>query len=126
MSTGYVNIKGIDKVELLYALWYNMRRVSCENINSMMKLQQIQPIIQPTFDFTLANNVICGYIDEFMGVAIKSDLSKDSVNPNEYDSYAHKKGLFKEVVDGITYRKLTDDNESDADACRCIKSLAMN
>jgi hypothetical protein len=117
MSTSYVDIRGINKVELLYALWYNTGRVASDRQTT---------ILQPTFDFALANNVVYGYIDEFMGVAIKSDLSKNLANTNEYDKCAGKKGLFKEIVNSITYRKLPDECNCVSDACANINLITMN
>ena len=61
-----VNIKGIDKVELLKALWDNSKPAIFFILNN------IKP---PQFDYNLAKEAVLNSIDYFQGRLIKCDLS---------------------------------------------------
>lgn len=74
--TETVKIAGIPKVELLRALWNNMKPAA------FFTMSGLPP---PVFDTEHAEQVVTDYIDYFCGRCIKTDLSKDEVNPWSYD-----------------------------------------
>jgi len=86
-----VNIEGIDKVELLKALWENSKPslyFEVSNINS------------PNFDYDKAKEAVLEKINYFMGRCIKCDLSKNEVYPYLYDR-DYGKGKFQEIVNSL-------------------------
>jgi hypothetical protein len=72
-----VDISGVDKLQLLKALWSSQKTASFfTNIPSMA----------PAFDESAASAAIArGHIDYFSGRAIKADLSGDVAQPYLYD-----------------------------------------
>jgi hypothetical protein len=83
-----INIEGIDKLELLHALWN--RQIAPNN-----------GFYKPPFSKDAAIIVIKnGEIDYFCGKAIKMDLSSDVVEPRLYDRDAGK-GAFMEVLNKL-------------------------
>lgn len=83
-----INISGIDKVKLLKALWMNQ---SVASFFGNFKA------LAPAFDEELAKEAVKDYIDYFNGRCIKTDLSKDLINPWAYDRDAGA-GTFQRVV----------------------------
>ena len=84
-----IDITGIDKVELLHNLWQNMKPAAF-----------FGGMDGPAFDRELAKEAVKKYIDYFCGRCIKSDLSKDSVDPWLYDRDAGA-GSFERIVQKI-------------------------
>lgn len=75
-----IDISGIDKIELLRALW--TRQI----VAAFFRFSEIPP---PDFDESIAEKTIHdGYIDYFCGRAIKADLSGDILDPRGYDRNA--------------------------------------
>ncbi len=76
-----VDIRGLDKVDVLHALWNKSR--SCET--------SIRMSVWPgpkAFDRLAASVVVgVGEIDSFCAVLIKCDLRGDSFDPTHFDSY---------------------------------------
>lgn len=86
-----VNIKGIDKVELLKALWENSKPVVIFMLSDIDLLK---------FDYDKAKESVMEYIDYFMVGCIKCNLSKDEVHPNSCDKdYEEQK--FQEIVNSL-------------------------
>lgn len=81
-----VNIKGLNKVDLLRELYYDA-------FESPWACVQ-----KDGFNDDMAREAVKGYIDYFQGRAIKCDLSKDTVDPRLYDRDAGA-GQFQKVVD---------------------------
>lgn len=80
------DISGLDKVELLEALWKNQKEAAFFNgFNTA-----------PAFDREQAKKAVKKSIDYFCGRSIKLDLSKDKVNFQWYDRDSKKAGA--EVV----------------------------
>ncbi len=87
-----IDISGIDKGILLYFLWKGQVKASFFGSNS---------VSPPDFNEEQANRVAKnGRIDYYCGRAIKTDLSKDSVDPWLYDRDAGK-GEFERIVKEI-------------------------
>ena len=86
-----ISIEGIDKIDLLYSLWYNQKPAI------FFSLYDIEASV---FDKKLARNAICNYIDYFCGRCIKCDLSGDEVDPYLYDRDAGT-GKFLEICNKL-------------------------
>lgn len=84
-----INISGIDKVDLLQAL--HARQVPAGFFGGFSG---------PSFDKEKAKEAVKQYIDYFCGRAIKTDVSKDTVDPWLYDRDAGQ-GAFQSVVDSL-------------------------
>lgn len=80
-----------DRVSLLRGLWEAQRTAS---------FFAIVPRTTPTFDENKAKTAVKGYIDYFCGRAIKTDLSKDTIDPYLYDRDAGT-GTFQRVVNNL-------------------------
>ena len=89
--TDTIDISGLDRVELLLRLWTNMKPAAFFAMSGRPS---------PSFDESAAKKVVGDYIDYFQGRAIKTDLSKDEVNPRLYDRDAGS-GTFKRVVESM-------------------------
>lgn len=72
-----VNIAGLDKVELLYALW--------NSSSPAAYFGQFMGREPPEFDWDKARAAVNNYIDYFCGRCIKLDLRRDSVDPCLFD-----------------------------------------
>ncbi len=83
-----VDISGIDKVQLLRALWE--KSLPASFFNSGL-------VPPPQFDETKARELDSWKIDYFCGRCIKSNLSENSVDPRLYDRDIYS-GAFAEVV----------------------------
>ena len=83
-----VNISGIDKVQLLKALWLNAKPASFFGGSGTTP---------PIFNEARASSAVKDYIDYFDGRCIKTDLSKDAANPRLYDR-DWGNGAFEKVV----------------------------
>jgi hypothetical protein len=83
-----VDISGLNKSRLLFALWNN------SGVASVFKNA---PFMAPSLNMAKADEAVLGYIDYFCGRCIKSDLSGDSVNPYLYDRDMGP-GAFAKVV----------------------------
>jgi len=84
-----IDISGLDKVELLERLW------SRQIVASFFRMSG-RP--SPAFDRKRAADAVkADYIDYFCGRCIKTDLSKDVVDPRLYDRDAGA-GAFAEIV----------------------------
>lgn len=83
-----INISGLDKVELLQRLHRGQIIAGFFAGN---------PSLAPAFDVDKAADAVTSYIDYFCGRAIKTDLSKDSVDPRLYDRDAGA-GKFAQIV----------------------------
>ena len=88
-----VNIAGINKVDLLYALWTNMSP-SIPTIYASLLNNNTRDIL---FNRELAKLAVLDYIDYFQGRCIKLDLSKDDVDTFLYDRDAGY-GAFQRIV----------------------------
>ena len=89
-----VNIKGIDKVQLLEELW------TAQKVASWFSFHPVQV---PLFDRVKAQEAVKEEIDYFQGRAIKLNLSNDSIDPWVYDRDAGQ-GTFKKIVDQLRER----------------------
>ena len=87
-----INIENVDKVELLKKLHENQISASFFSMNN---------IPAPMFDYSNAKECISnGYIDYYCGRAIKTDLSKNDIDPHFYDRDAGI-GTFQKIVDNL-------------------------
>ncbi len=91
-----VDIRGIDKVVLLYALWSNMEPSKHFGPGGT-GFCMVPP---PSFNRSKAADAVKTYIDYYDGRCIKTDLSGDSVNPYLYDRDAGQ-GAFARIVAGF-------------------------
>ena len=91
-----VDIKGIDKVQLLEELW------TAQKVASWFLFHPVQV---PPFDRVKAKEAVAKQddIDYFQGRAIKLNLTNDSIDPWVYDRDAGP-GTFKKIVDQIRDR----------------------
>lgn len=87
-----VDISGLDKVALLQKMWANMKPAAFFSMNSFVPV--------PSFDETQAKEAVKNYIDYFCGRCIKTDLSKDEVDPWGYDRDAGS-GALQKIVDSM-------------------------
>lgn len=83
-----VDISGIDKVQLLRALWEK---------SSPALFFKTGLLPEPQFDETEARELQSLDVDYFCGRCIKSNLSGNVVSPRLYDRDIHP-GAFAEVV----------------------------
>jgi hypothetical protein len=89
-----VDISGVDKLQLLEALWSNQKTAS---------FFTNPPQLAPGFDHSAATAAIArGYIDYFCGRAIKADLSGDYVIPYLYDRDAGP-GALQRIVTRLRF-----------------------
>ena len=86
-----VNIRGLDKVNLLRALWENQKPAAFFTMTGRLP---------PLFDPNEATKAVKSYIDYFCGRAIKSDLSGDEVDPYGYDRDTNE-GAFAKISRGL-------------------------
>lgn len=86
-----IDIFGIDKVELLRALWENAQS------QESFRTSNISPQM---FDTERAKTLVCGPISSFDGRVIAADISGNYVNSSGYDR-AHGTGEFARVVFGL-------------------------
>lgn len=89
--TSEINIKDLDKVELLKNLWENQVTAAFFTFSGKTA---------PKFEDELAEKAVNDYIDYFCGRAIKTNLSGDFVEPHLYDRDAGK-GKFLEIVNSM-------------------------
>ena len=76
-----ISIQHLSKVELLFQMWKNQKVASFFTVS-----RTATPVFDPVVDQNKALEAIAqGYIDYFMGRAIKTDLSKDTIS----SSYAY-------------------------------------
>ncbi len=87
-----INISNLDKVELLKKLWTNMKPASYFTFHTS--------VMVPKFNDELAKKAVKNYIDYFEGRCIKTDLSKDTVDPWSYDRDAGE-GEFRRIVNSM-------------------------
>ena len=86
--SGSIDIRDLDKVQLLKNLWIRQTPAS------FFEMSNVKP---PQFNQKLAYNAVKSYIDYFQGRCIKTDLSHDYIDPYLYDRDAGK-GAFEKVV----------------------------
>lgn len=84
-----VDISGLDKVELLRALWTRMAPAAFFSFNPSVK--------PPHFDEAQAQKAVLSYVDYFCGRCIKADLRSNTASPHLYDRDAGD-GAFASVV----------------------------
>jgi hypothetical protein len=76
-SDGLINIAGINKVELLHALW------KASKVASFYASPDAVGLKVPDFDLDEAAKAVAGgSIDYFQGRNIKMNLSGDTINPS--------------------------------------------
>ena len=85
MSDRNLDIKGIDKLQLLKALWENQR---------VARFYENMPQAAPQWDEKLAKEALAaGHIDYFQGRNMKMNLSKDTLQiSTAYDGDARTPG----------------------------------
>jgi hypothetical protein len=89
--SGNISIANLDRVELLKKLWTNMKPAAFFSMNN---------VPSPSFSEYNAREAVKNYIDYFDGRCIKTDLSKDEIDPWAYDRDAGV-GTFKRIVDSM-------------------------
>lgn len=94
-----IDIKGIDKVELLNALWLNSKPAS---------FYRASGTLPPDFDKEKAETAVYRYIDYFCGHAIKTDISGDTASTYLYDRDT-RPGRFRDIVDAIRTTTKTEE-----------------
>jgi hypothetical protein len=92
--TEKIDIIGVDKEELLFALWEKSK------VAAFFTLSGIPP---PPYDKELAKSELSSFIDYFCGRVIKTDLRLDFVSPRMYDR-DNGEGAFQAVVDNLRTR----------------------
>ncbi len=101
-----VDISGLDKVDLLEALWNNADP-GCDLwiLNSAHSA--------PSFSRDGKEMAaVKRYIDCFNGRCIKTDISGDSANPNHYDR-DWGQGAFRSVVDEMRVRENCEEDDDE-------------
>jgi hypothetical protein len=86
-----IDIKGINKTDLLKELWNNSKIAGFFNN---------YPFPPPGYDIIKAKEAVTKYIDYFQGRVIKSDISQDVANTCGYDRDMGE-GSFKKCVDKL-------------------------
>ena len=86
-----IDIKGINKTDLLKELWINSKIAGFYNQHSIQS---------PDYDIIKAKEAVTKYIDYFQGRVIKSDISQDVANTWRYDRDMGE-GSFKKCVDKL-------------------------
>ena len=88
-----LSIKGLDKVELLEALWDNQKPADIFNNTS-----------SHTFNKRAAKRAVDrGWVDYFLGRNIKMDFHGNTINPVFYDR--HSFITAKDVISNLTKKK---------------------
>lgn len=86
-----ISIKGLCKTTILKKMWE--RTITAR----FFSFSGVSP---PLFDEKSAEEAVARYIDYFCGRPIKTDLSKDEVDPYLYDRDAGK-GTFEQIISEI-------------------------
>ncbi len=86
-----VDIKSINKVRLLKAMWDNTKPASFFYTSGFTP---------PPFDEDAAEVAVTKYIDYFCGRCIKTDISGDTADPWNYDRVAGA-GKFSQLVESL-------------------------
>ncbi len=97
-----ISIQGLDKVELLKALWLNQKSAAFFGMS-------IRP---PAFDAVAASEAVIRDIDYFCGRAIKMNLSGDTISPRLYDRDAGE-GACARVVEKLKDGGIAIGRDSD-------------
>ena len=84
-----INIRELDRIELLKRMWTKTGSASFFMHNRLPS---------PAFPESGAEEAVSGYIDYFGGKPIKTDLSKDSIDPWLYNRDAGQ-GALEEIVE---------------------------
>ncbi|CEP03661.1 unnamed protein product (mitochondrion) [Plasmodiophora brassicae] len=100
-----VDIRGIDKVELLHALWQN-RKPALYFYGSGAPA--------PAFDHAKAGGAVLRHIDYFEGRCIKTDLSGNTANAWFYD-HDTGPGTFQRIVQELRQSSSADASWYDHD-----------
>lgn len=88
-----VDIKGIDKVMLLHALWDSVEP---------SPIYSAFAVVAPKFNHSLAERAIAeGPINYFCGHRIMCDLSGDTVDPFIFDREAERHGAFAKIANKL-------------------------
>lgn len=92
-----LNISGIDKTALLKQLWLQREPALFFSMNPSVKV--------PEWDDEAAEKALARKckIDYFQGRAIKTDLSKDEIDPSEYNKYG--KASFADAIEKLKNSK---------------------
>ena len=88
-ENGLIDISGADRVSLLRGLWENAKIASFFGSSG------------PPFDESQARDAVHQRIDYFCGRCIKTDLSRDRIDPYLYDRDAGT-GMFQTVVNSLS------------------------
>ena len=83
-----INISGIDRVELLKALWHNSPPAAFFGFNGMPP---------PEWNQTEAQKAVKNYVDYYCGRIIKCDLSGDVADTSLYNR-DNGDGAFERIV----------------------------
>lgn len=86
-TTTTVNIEGVDKLQLLRYLWKMQPSESMFNCD-----------VPEVFDAVGSVEALRGYIDDYNGRSIKSDLSGNTAVSSHYDESAGS-GIFARAVE---------------------------
>ena len=89
MNSDNIDISGLDRKDLLKRLWTNMK-VPAHSMG-------VFGGANASYSDAGASEALKGYIDYYQGRCIKTDLSKDSVDPYLYDRDAGT-GTFAKIV----------------------------
>lgn len=92
-----INIKDLDKVELLRNLWESQITASIFTFNA---------VSAPKFDKEQAKEAVKDHIDYFCGRAIKTDISQDEIDTYLYDRDAGV-GKFESIVNNMRTKSVS-------------------
>lgn len=113
-KTGVVDISGLDKAEVLLALWKGSHAQGM----SFLGLE--------TFDIEDARKIIAEsksmYFDYVAGHVIKCDLSGDTFNPRNYDRDNYE-GAAEDVIDALRRGENIKETTPQQDATRCLLDM---
>lgn len=94
-----IDIKGIDKIELLEAL-FKATITDDDYMSCDFDYYDSQIDDRVVFNHGKAKIAVKGYIEHFNNHYMKCDLTGDTCNPEGYDSH-YGKGAFKKIVKSL-------------------------
>jgi len=102
-----ISIQDLSKVELLFHMWKNQKVASFFTAS-----RTASPVFDPVVDQNKALEAITqGYIDYFMGRAIKTDLSGDTISSSFAYNRDAGEGTLERIVAAMRLSETQTQNE---------------
>lgn len=118
-----VDIKGLDKAEVLLALW-NSSRMQVLGYNHEMTLKSAQECVEQARQTRITGEEEI-YFDYLNGKAMKIDLAPDEIDPRLYDK-DNGDGAAQNAIDNLRMSKCSNEDKEVrlSDVCDTLKNQA--